>query len=238
MKLKNEDRGELAEYSAVMQCKINLKTDEITTSSWSKVGRFSIETRPCISVKSCSSVMPAHVVDGKDSRSTVSTSVLAGCTLMYLLLEQMQHNFPDDEGINTSTPCSVLPFTTVPETIVIGLSSSAFQHFIHVSRQQYPDELGFPPKISAPWQQTLAAMKGNVSPSPDACLLQELAKKEATCLKSPVSCTCFNTSSCITKKLLWDYWDQNRIYNAGENCYKEWLDILNLDSKPCFLLCA
>ena len=28
LKLKNEDRVELAEYSAAMQCKIDIKTDE------------------------------------------------------------------------------------------------------------------------------------------------------------------------------------------------------------------
>jgi hypothetical protein len=120
------------------------------------------------------------------------------------LLEQVQHNFPDDEGISTSTPCSVLPLTTVPLTIVIDLSSSAFQHFVQVSGQQYAaDELSFPSKISAPWQQTLAAMAGKVSPSPDVsfCLPQELDRKEDTCLKSLVSCTCPNTSSCITKKV-------------------------------------
>jgi hypothetical protein len=120
---------------------------------------------------------------------------------MFFLLEQVQHNFPDDEGIRTSTPCSVLPFTTVPLTIVIDLSSSAFQHFVHVSGQQYAaaGELSFPSKISAPWQQTLAAMTGKVSPV--VCLPQELDKKEDTCLKSLVSCTWRNTSSCITKNL-------------------------------------
>jgi hypothetical protein len=34
------------------------------------------------------------------------------------------------------------------------------------------------------------------------CPLKECDINEATCLKSPVLCTCFNISSCITNQLI------------------------------------
>ena len=192
--------GQILQQIAKITKKVN------HTSSWSKVGRFSVETSLYISCSSFSSLIPDHVSIGKANKSAVKTSSPAGCILVQLLPEPQQPTFVGNEGTSTSTPCSLLPLTTVPETTVMGLSPLALKHFTQVSLQQNPlEDTYFPAKNSAPWQQTLAAMSGKLSlwPENGSFVQHEFGEDKyfVTCLKRPTSCTWFKTSACQIQKI-------------------------------------
>lgn len=174
-----------------------------STSSLSREGRLSVDTRLWISACSFSSLMPAHVSRGRENKSTVRTSGVDGCITLqqpwsktHRVLGSVWH-----EGTSISTPCSVPSAITVPDTTVTGFSPFAFKSFVLVLLQH--TLLAFPVKSSAPWQQTRAAISGSPSLSPkDVISLQDELSEAShlvTCLNNSVSCTCFNISSWIPK---------------------------------------
>lgn len=146
--------------------------------------------------------MPDHVCCGKANKSTVRTSAVEGCIPLQLLWSKSHKLLSSviEEGTSVSISFSMPSVVTVPETTVIAFSSSTFRSVTLVCLQHVPsDELSFPMKSSAPWQQISAASSGNVSFKPQEVtpLQSEILEADhlATYLKSSVSRVCFNTSS-------------------------------------------
>lgn len=157
------------------------KNEKLITSSWSGVGRLSIDVRWLNWASSFSCLIPAHVRWGSANTSSVRMPAVEGCSKFLDWLVR-------DEGTNNMSIPWSMPFVLIfPETNVIGFAPSAFASVRFVSLRQVWSN-----KLSFIWN-TVFSLK----PKDMRLLHEEISEAShlLRCLNSSVSSTSFNTSS-------------------------------------------